>query len=274
MASQLTNLIDRIGEVFPLQPALRRELADYEERVLPWNDVSQKRNALFYTFTTAASENNLSVSLIPDACADVLFCLDPLNPGLTVCHRRMKGETLSLHPGKLYFGFKPFSTKGMCVELDAEGSPSLEDVIHRQGLIGSLTEAASFDQRISLFCDFARRHLVDYTYHPDLVEQAEIIICATNGNIRVEDLGRELSYSPRYCRERFAREHGGSMKTTCDILRFQNLIRLMETHPQATDSELACLAGYFDQPHMIREFRKFAGITPRKFRQQYIVPKE
>ena len=264
---QLTN---RICHIAPIQPALRRDLPDYQERVLPWNEVSQKRNALFYTFHTAPGTEPVEVPVIPDACADMLICCDPQAPSLTVCHRRMEPGTLSLRPGARYFGFKPFSTKGMLLDLDESSLPWLDRCMRKQQLFSQLCAADSFEWQITLFVTFARQNLIDYSYHPDLVEMAEILICATNGNIRVDELGRELSYSPRYCRERFSRDHGASMKTTCDILRFQNLLRLMESNRFATDSELACSAGYFDQPHMIRDFRKFSGVTPRKFRQQYI----
>ena len=158
----------------------------------------------------------------------------------------------------------------MSLKLDEAGAEALRRAMLDQGLFERLSALDSFDAQIALFCHFAKRHLIDYSYRPDLVELAEILICQSYGNIRVETLGKALYYSPRYCRERFYNDHGTTLKNTCDILRFQNLLRLMSHNRGRTDSELASSAGYFDQSHMIHAFRHFMGDTPRRFRQMYL----
>ena len=35
--------------------------------------------------------------------------------------------------------------------------------------------------------------------------------------------------------------------------------------PELTGAEIAALCGYYDQPHLYRDFRVFAGTTPSEF---------
>ncbi|MCJ1888541.1 hypothetical protein LNN38_27120, partial [Pseudomonas sp. LA21] len=52
------------------------------------------------------------------------------------------------------------------------------------------------------------------------------------------------------------------------IQRFQSFVREIEAAelPNILDSALA--AGYYDQPHLIREFRDFAGSSPLEYFKQ------
>ena len=45
-------------------------------------------------------------------------------------------------------------------------------------------------------------------------------------------------------------------------MRFQNLLRLVGEGALREWTSLALEGGYADQPHMVREFREFAGHTP------------
>ena len=47
-------------------------------------------------------------------------------------------------------------------------------------------------------------------------------------------------------------------------MRFTRVMKLVsaETAPLA---DIACEAGYYDQPHMNAEFREFSGFTPSEF---------
>lgn len=56
------------------------------------------------------------------------------------------------------------------------------------------------------------------------------------------------------------------------ILRFRRAAERIGMLSSATDTpcnwpELAVICGYYDQPHLIRDFREFAGCTPGRFVQ-------
>ncbi|MFN7936671.1 MAG: helix-turn-helix transcriptional regulator [Bryobacteraceae bacterium] len=65
--------------------------------------------------------------------------------------------------------------------------------------------------------------------------------------------------SPRQYRRRFEAAVGISPKLLDRIQRFQRSLQLMGQIPLA---EVALSCGYYDQAHLIRDCRQFAGITP------------
>lgn len=64
--------------------------------------------------------------------------------------------------------------------------------------------------------------------------------------------------------ERVFREHVGmNPKEYIRVVRFQKALWLMQTGA-LSDVSIACDCGYADQSHFIREFKTFAGLTPRQ----------
>lgn len=62
----------------------------------------------------------------------------------------------------------------------------------------------------------------------------------------------------RKCHERI----GMSPKSFARIIRFSKAYRLREAYPNLTWTSIAYQTGYYDQMHMIRDFKQFAGVTP------------
>lgn len=60
----------------------------------------------------------------------------------------------------------------------------------------------------------------------------------------------------------FRESVGMTPKLFCRVQRFQNVVRSIETGAAVNWAELAAGCGYFDQAHLIRDFRDFSGLTP------------
>jgi transcriptional regulator GlxA family with amidase domain len=75
----------------------------------------------------------------------------------------------------------------------------------------------------------------------------------------MDALGRLSSLSPRELQRGFRRHVGISPKRLARILRFQEALRLSGLVPWV---EVALRCGYFDQAHLVRDFRELAGETP------------
>ena len=67
--------------------------------------------------------------------------------------------------------------------------------------------------------------------------------------------------------ERFKAEVGVTPKVFCRIRRFQRVLSCAHSAAEVDWAQLAAECGYFDQAHLIRDFRAFAGITPTKYRE-------
>jgi AraC-like DNA-binding protein len=71
--------------------------------------------------------------------------------------------------------------------------------------------------------------------------------------------------SERELQRRFVDHIGYGPKTLHRVLRFQRFMRQLAL-PNIDLAAAAALAGYADQPHLSRETRRLAGLTPRQLR--------
>jgi len=85
---------------------------------------------------------------------------------------------------------------------------------------------------------------------------------------RVADLARELGLSERHLGRSFRSLLGISTKRYLRLIRFEHALRLAHerAHPDWAQHAVEC--GYFDQTHMIRDFREFAGLTPSRWQDR------
>ncbi|MBB4910168.1 helix-turn-helix domain-containing protein [Actinophytocola algeriensis] len=82
---------------------------------------------------------------------------------------------------------------------------------------------------------------------------------AAHGNLPIAALAAEVGWSRRHLVNRFRAQTGLPPKTLARVLRFSELLRRL---PGGELSEVAAVCGYYDQAHMNRDFREFAGTTP------------
>jgi len=100
-------------------------------------------------------------------------------------------------------------------------------------------------------------------FHP--VQFAASQIVARHGGVTIDHLAREVNLSGRQLERRFVEQVGISPKLYCRISRLAHALRLKEAAPRRTWTELTYLAGYFDQNHMVKDFRALAGAPPSEF---------
>ena len=89
-------------------------------------------------------------------------------------------------------------------------------------------------------------------------------IVATRGRVRVRELAAEVGCSSRHLGELFRAEIGLAPKEAARVVRFDRARRrLQQARPRlAVVADLAADCGYFDQSHLNRDFRRFAGAAP------------
>jgi AraC-like DNA-binding protein len=83
---------------------------------------------------------------------------------------------------------------------------------------------------------------------------------------RVIDIQREAGYSPRHFIALFRAAVGLTPKHYYRVKRFAAALQSLASGRGTNLANLAASLGYSDQSHFTREFRDFAGITPRQYR--------
>lgn len=90
-------------------------------------------------------------------------------------------------------------------------------------------------------------------------------LVGSGGVLAIGELAHEVGWSRRHLVTRFRQQVGLPPKTVARIVRFDGLLRRLGTAGRAQWSRIATECGYYDQAHMNRDFREFAGTTPTAF---------
>ena len=100
-----------------------------------------------------------------------------------------------------------------------------------------------------------------------LVRAALKLIERSGGALHVEELAQSLGVSRQHLALQFRERVGLNAKTFAMVCRFRRASSaLCKAHGPALDwAGLASECGYYDQSHLIHEFRQFAGETPQAF---------
>ena len=89
-------------------------------------------------------------------------------------------------------------------------------------------------------------------------------IMESGGNVAVGALADEIGCSHKHLIVRFRDQIGVPPKLLARIVRFDLTLQQLDGSAPPNWAELAAACGYYDQAHLIREFRQFAGATPEE----------
>mgnify|MGYP001241859060 CR=1 FL=1 len=99
-------------------------------------------------------------------------------------------------------------------------------------------------------------------------DKAMLELMRLNGNVPIEKIASlsclSLRQFERVCKTRI----GIPAKSFARLVRFSRAYRLHESSPQMTWTAIAYECGYFDQMHLIRDFREFAAATPGEIEKE------
>lgn len=139
--------------------------------------------------------------------------------------------------------------------------PSIQELEQR------LFQAGTWDERFDLIDAFLLKRLV--TGPTESMEVAWVWrqLLAAYGNVPIASLADELHWSRKRLIGTFRDQLGMSPKMLGRVLRFQRALALDGQQQASSWSDLALRSGYYDQAHLIREFRAFTGITPGAYRR-------
>lgn len=118
---------------------------------------------------------------------------------------------------------------------------------------------------------FANAFLLDQlkkqkpVYSKDIIVNASNLILKNEGIVDIARLAREANMSTRNLERYFIRQTGMSPKLFCCITRFNHAFSLKLDTPQKNWTSIAQSCGYFDQMHLVREFKRFSGNAPSAF---------
>nr|WP_306423158.1 AraC family transcriptional regulator [Paenarthrobacter aurescens] len=86
-------------------------------------------------------------------------------------------------------------------------------------------------------------------------------------DVEISVLAAELDISTSTLERIMMRDCGTTAKAYSDVCRFNRIVNQAAALPKGSvpGRELLHLADYYDQPHLIRSFRRFSGFTPSEY---------
>ena len=243
------------------------ETEEYTEKQKVYGD----QPVLYYQFRTGEK----ALPIVPDGCVDILFCCDPARPYAKVCGTLLERLPIPLEPYCLFFGVRlspalSAELAGLPMKEVVNVQPRIEYVLPGyKYLAEQIAEEPDFQARIRRFERESARLLIRESNRPTLIDQCWRIIERSGGTISIEELSRATGYSTRYLRAKFEETLGISPKLFIRIIRFQHTLSLIMNH--GGEMELTSIAsdrGFFDQAHLIKDFKSFSHLTPMQFLRQ------
>ncbi len=85
------------------------------------------------------------------------------------------------------------------------------------------------------------------------------------GQHNMDVLAQTACLSYKQFKRVFAEYVGANPKDYLRVVRFQKALYILQTQPETSFTHLAYECGYYDQPHLIKEFKAFSGYTPTEY---------
>ncbi len=221
-----------------------------------------------------APESEAVERVLPDGAARLLIFLQPgtasirlagpsASPVLLTMSGHVHGLSITLRPGAVLglFGIPAAELAGCSVPWE-----EVADKGHRD-LPEQLASAADDGARARLALESlgAIRRTSDAP-SLRLVEYAASRVRADAGSsISIRALAAEMQLSERRLQQLFAAQLGLSPSVWRRLQRLHATLRLLRQLDSPQWAQVALSAGYYDQSHLINEFRSISGLTPQQF---------
>jgi|HubBroStandDraft_6_1064221.scaffolds.fasta_scaffold316091_1 AraC-like DNA-binding protein len=146
-------------------------------------------------------------------------------------------------------------------------TPALDDIwpADTRGIEDTLSDLTRPDQQVAVLERELRRQARRLDSAESCIERLVAFIQTRRGDISVESLSALAGLTRQQIARQFNRYVGLSPKLFCRVVRFQNILA-MARRQQAPDwISIALESGYYDQAHMIQDFKEFTGVNPTLF---------
>ncbi|WP_294298454.1 helix-turn-helix domain-containing protein [uncultured Chryseobacterium sp.] len=98
-----------------------------------------------------------------------------------------------------------------------------------------------------------------------LLYKAGTAIRKGGGSLPVTRIADSAHATVRTLERKFKQSSGHTVKDVSGLIRFEKVRNHLWTYPDCNLAELALEAGYTDQAHLSKEFKRYCGTTPGKF---------
>lgn len=189
-------------------------------------------------------------------------------PILLTMRGHMRGLSIALRPGATLglFGIPASDLAGHTVPWDAIVKRAYRDLPEQ------LAATAGDGARAALVLQSLRtmRQTSEASSLRSVAYAASRLRADAAGGISIRALAGEMKLTERRLQQVFAAQLGLSPGVWRRLQRLHATLRLLRSAEAPQWAELALRAGYFDQSHLINDFRALCGLTPQQFLRRIV----
>lgn len=186
-------------------------------------------------------------------------------PVVVRMRRRVEGLSVTLRPGAAaaLLGMPAGEISGGAVHLDA--------LWHGEGseLLARMAEAPDDAARVALLHAALQRRLADSDTKGQPVAaamRAAQLIAASGGRRPLREVAAAVGVGERRLQQLFQAHVGLSPRAWSRLARLHGCLRALRLQPSSPAwADVALDGGFYDQSHLVNEFRALCGVTPTEF---------
>ncbi len=138
---------------------------------------------------------------------------------------------------------------------DDVAEPLSQEIIH----------AKTVNERIAIIERFLFARLSDKAIIDNIVKSTVDAMFLSKGGKPLSAILKGDLQKRRQLERNFKKQIGLSPKQLSKVIRLQATLQLLLNHTTTTLTDIAYENDYYDQPHFIKDFKAFTGITPKEF---------
>jgi transcriptional regulator GlxA family with amidase domain len=174
----------------------------------------------------------------------------------------MAGLSITLRSGaaSALLGVPAGELTGLALPIDelwgGEGTEALE----------RMSATADAHERVAVLEHVLQRRLVraDACIHRAAIEAVRLI-GDSEGRLALSEVAVGIGLGERRLQQLFQAEVGLSPRSFSRLVRLRGCLRALRRQPAPGWAEVAVNAGFYDQSHLVNEFKAFCGMTPTEF---------
>ena len=238
----------------------------------------------YWTLESPKEESPEKQTIIPDGCMEMIFHYGDsykqlaengtsiIQPKCFVIGQLTQpleieptGETgifsVRFHPN----GFLPYAT--LPIKEMENTAVALEKLFGKEGkeIENVILNTNSTPERIKYIETFLLNRLTDITTIDRIIKSTVGTILTANGQFSVDELFKQTNINRRQLERKFSSAIGLSPKQLSKTIRLQAVLKALLSKNFTSLTALAHDNEYYDQPHFIKDFKEFTGVTPKEF---------
>lgn len=225
-------------------------------------------------------EKEESYRILPDGCVDIVislsssshFGLKPFVPnivgamttyGLGSYHKTVHLVGIRFRP----VGFTAFCRVPIFEFTDKRIDLTLVDSLFDELFYAGLMEKATTEEVIRhIDAYFLGKQELFFNPEPQIVHSVNLIR-QSGGILPLSEVAANSCLSLRHFERKFKTAVGVSPKTFSKIIKFQYTCSYLKNNPDLSLFSVAFDCGYYDQAHLIKDFRFLSGRSPSYFKE-------